>query len=44
MKNKKLIGLFLIMLVALVLVTTYTISAWLTDTERQGKPLLPLVK
>lgn len=37
MKNKKLIGLFLIMLVALVLVTTYTISAWLTDTDTTGE-------
>ncbi len=37
MKNKKMIGLFLIVLAALVLITTYTISAWLTDTKTTGK-------
>ena len=37
MKNKKMIGLFLIVLAALVLITTYTISAWLTDTDTTGE-------
>jgi hypothetical protein len=32
-----MIGLFLIVLAALVLITTYTISAWLTDTKTTGK-------
>ena len=44
MKNKKMIGLFLIVLAALVLITTYTISAWLTDTETTGETTFTIGK
>ena len=44
MKNKKMIGLFLIVLAALVLITTYTISAWLTDTKTTGETTFTIGK